>query len=88
MMALITNHNIAPFFKEGSIFIIDKDLLPENNNLVAVMPSGKKNIKINKYVIKKHKRYLASLDMNEFSEIHSTKPIHILGVVVQIDAKT
>lgn len=88
MMALITNHNMAPFFKEGSIFIIDKDLLPENNNLVAVMPSGKKNIEINKYVIKKHQRYLASLDMNEFFEIHSTKPIHILGVVVQIDAKT
>lgn len=88
MMAFITNHNIAPFFKEGSIFIIDKDLFPEDDNLVAVIPDGKKNITIKKYVIKKNKRYLASLDMNEFSEIHPTKSIHILGVVVQIDAKT
>lgn len=88
MMAFITNHDIPPFFKEGSIFIIDKELLPKNENLVALAPDDKKNIEINKYVIKKNKRYLASLDMNKFSEIHSTKPIHILGVVVQIDAKT
>ncbi len=89
IFGLFSSTDINPLFKAGSIFIIDRDLNPEDSNLVAVRLNDKSNVIIRKYQIKKNKIYLKSLD-NTDSDIvlMPTTQIEILGVVIQINPKT
>ncbi|QDQ41185.1 hypothetical protein E3226_011905 (plasmid) [Legionella geestiana] len=89
LMAFISDEEISSFFKSGSVFIIDKDLEPENENLVAVKIESHKKILIKKLLIENEKRILLSIDdKNHKTILMPTFHYLILGVVVQVNAKT
>lgn len=88
VMAVYINEEIPPFFKIGSIFIIDKDLSPENDNLVAVTLNNPEHILIKKYLYSKGKTYLQSLDKQENIIVMPTMQLKIIGVIIQVNAKT
>ncbi|HSW75745.1 MAG TPA: S24 family peptidase [Candidatus Saccharimonadales bacterium] len=88
VIALHINEEIPPFFKMGSIFIIDKDLSPENENLVAVTLNNPDQFLIKKYLYSKGKTYLQSLDKQEKIVVMPTMQLKIIGVIIQVNAKT
>lgn len=88
-IALLTEEDIKPIFKKGSLFIIDTLSIPEDGNLVAVDISGENKILIKKLMINKHKKILISFDQNTIP-IELTKKLtyRFIGVVIQVNAKT
>jgi transcriptional regulator with XRE-family HTH domain len=89
VIALISDHDIKPMFKKGSIFIVDTGLYPEDDTLVAVSLGGSKKILIRKLHIEQGARILKSYDENESPiKILPTLNCRILGVVIQVNAKT
>lgn len=87
-LALYLEENIEPIFKIGSIFFVDQNGNPANNNLIAVKLDSSQKIQIKKYYRKKNKIILSTLnDKNEIILL-PTQVCNILGVVVQINAKT
>ena len=88
LFGLLAEVDVKPFFKSGSIFIIDPDAPLEDDVLVAVKLAGEMT-QIKKYTIKKNKISLKSLDENE-NEIAllPTSTVQIMGVVIQVNAKT
>ncbi|MFI4956543.1 MAG: S24 family peptidase [Gammaproteobacteria bacterium] len=89
VIALISDHDIKPMFKKGSIFIVDMGLLPEDDTLVAVRLDGMSNILIRKLHIVNNIRTLKSYNENEPPiKIVPTKGCRILGVVIQVNART
>jgi hypothetical protein len=89
LIAFSAHEDIGSFFKKGSIFITDKSSKPEHNSLVAVDLYGKNSIHVMKYCISGHKRVLYSLNESEDPvTILPTKIIKIIGVIVQVNAKT
>jgi transcriptional regulator with XRE-family HTH domain len=88
LFALHSEYNIPPFFKAGSFFIIDQDLIPENENLIACSFTDMHKILIRKYILFKNKIYLRSLERNEKDIlIMPTTPYKIIGVIIQVNAK-
>lgn len=89
IFALYTDKDIEPFFKKGSIFIVDPNQAPEDDTLVAVNFQNIGEVKIKKYHIKNNKRSLISLDSNE-DKILLTPHLKckIIGVIIQVNAKT
>jgi hypothetical protein len=83
-----TSKAIKPFFKIGSIFIVDPAAELEDDVLVAVKLASDGRIDIKKYKKNSHKVMLESLD-NKDKSIHllPTSQIVIVGVVVQINAQ-
>jgi hypothetical protein len=89
LVAFSSNNDMGPFFKKGSIFIADKSAKPEHDSLVAVDLGDKNSIQVKKYCIEGHKRVLYSLSESEEPiTILPTKIIKIIGVIVQVNAKT
>lgn len=88
-IALLSNEDIKPIFKKGSLFIIDTLAIPENDNLVAVDITGENAILIKKLVINKRKKILISFDQS-IEPIELTKKINyrFIGVIIQVNAKT
>lgn len=89
LMAFLSEEEIKPFFKAGSVFIIDKFIKPESENLVAVKIEQYKKIIIRKLIINDQKRTLSALD-DPSNTILLLPTLHftILGVVIQVNAKT
>jgi hypothetical protein len=89
IIALLSDEDIKPMFKKGSIFIIDTEMEPENDTLVAVKINSYNKVLIKKFYVDGNKRLLKSYN-------NSIKPIvlmptmrySIIGVVIQINAKT
>jgi hypothetical protein len=83
-----TSKAIKPFFKVGSIFIVDPTAELEDDVLIAVKLASDGRIDIKKYKKHKNKVMLESLDNKEKS-IHllPTSQVIIVGVVVQINAQ-
>lgn len=76
-------------FKQGTVFIVDTSLLPKDDTLVAVKIANYKTILIRKYHEKANKKILISFEESGENIILSEKVAYkIIGVVVQIDAKT
>lgn len=89
ILALQTNRDIKPFFKTGSIFIIDKDSKPEDDTLIAIKLDNCNEVFLKKYHIVKNKIILKSLDNTEQDIILlPTSQCKIIGVVIQVNAKT
>jgi len=89
IFALYSDKEILPFFKAGSIFVIDKDSLPENGNLVAVILNNSDRIDIKKYFFSKSKICLQSLDEEQKDiVIMPTMQCKIIGVIIHVNAKT
>jgi len=89
LIAFYADSDIKPFFKTGSIFIIDQNILIENGNLVAIKLNYSDLIQIKKYSIHRGKVLLKSLDEKEKDIVlMPTTQSEIFGVIVQINANT
>ena len=87
ILAYYADEDIKPFFKKGSIFVIDRDQQPDDETLVAVKKSM--GIKIKKCHIENNERILKSLDPNDEEIVRMPNPfIEIVGIVIQVNAKT
>lgn len=81
--------DIKPFFKAGSIFIIDPYMPLKNGSLIAIRLPRSKHIEIKKYCVQENKILLKSLDeMDEDIILMPTSQPEIVGVVIQVNAKT
>lgn len=89
LIAFLANNDIKPMFKKGSLFIVDKNMQPEDNTLVAVRLNNNQQVLVRKYYIQKHQRVLKSYDpMEETIVLQPTMNYELLGVVIQVNAKT
>jgi hypothetical protein len=89
LIAFLSDEEINPFFKSGSIFIVNKDIKPGDNNLVIIKSEPDKKTCLKKLSVRGAKRYLISLNDNEdVIEFLPTLHYLIVGVVTQINAKT
>lgn len=88
IFALYAEKEIAPFFKAGSIFIIDIDAKPENDHLIAIKLDSSGIVQIKKYYKNKNKIILKSLNDDNEITLMPTQTCEILGVVIQVNAKT
>ena len=89
LLALYVGENIEPFFKAGSVFVVDLDLKPVHEMLVAVKLDGLKKIHFKRYCQEKNKTILKSIDHKEADLILTpAKKYEILGVIIHVNAKT
>lgn len=89
VFGLISDQDTAPFFKAGSIFIVDPDIPLEHDHLIALRLQDSDKLEIRKYCVDKTKIILAALDNPQKSIIlMPTVRCEILGVIIQINAKT
>jgi SOS-response transcriptional repressor LexA len=88
-IALLSDEDIKPIFKKGSLFIVDTLAIPEDGNLVAIDIKNENTILIRKLLINKNKKILISFDEKN-KEIELSKKIdyRFIGVVIQVNAKT
>lgn len=88
-IALLSDEDIKPMFKKGSVFIVDTTMEPEHDTLVAVRINGHNKILIRKFYIEGHKKILRSYDTHIAPiELMPTINYKIVGVVLQVNAKT
>ena len=89
IMALYSEEDMSSFFKSGSIFIIDLDMIPVHDTLIAVRLGSLGGYQIKKYICKRNKIILKSLnDKDNDITLMPTQTCKIAGVVVQVNAKT
>ncbi|WP_218813355.1 S24 family peptidase [Rickettsiella endosymbiont of Dermanyssus gallinae] len=87
-IVLLSDEEIKYFFKKDSLFIVDIEQKPENENLVAVKMENHQKILIRKLCIEHNKKWLKSIDNTTKPVILSAKLHTIIGVIIQINAKT
>lgn len=88
-IAFYADKDIQPFFKAGSLFIVDPNAELENDNLIAIKLANSNRIQIKKYCVHKNKILLKSLDEREKDIVlMPTTQAEIFGVIVQINANT
>lgn len=89
IIALLADEDINSLFKKGSTFIIDTKTQPQNDNLVAVKIEDHPRILVRKLSISASKQTFLPLG-NDIDAINvNTKHNYsILGVIIQINAKT
>lgn len=89
IVALKTNRDIKPLFKAGSIFVIDKDMSPEDDTLVVIKLGNSNEILLRKYHYRKSRVILKSFDnADKDIVLMPTAQCKIIGVVIHINAKT
>lgn len=88
LVALQSEKDIKPIFKKGSIFIIDPDARIENDNLVAVKVEKQNHILIKKIQIQTKRIILTNFDNNRDPTPLNPQLHSIIGVVIQVNAKT
>ena len=89
LLALYSEEDIGPFFKIGSIFIVDLDLQPTHEMLIAIKLDDSEKIQLKKYYQEKNTIILKSLNYNNKDiTLMPTKTCRILGVIVHVNAKT
>lgn len=89
LLALLTEEDIKPMFKRGSIFIVDPRLTPEDSTLVAVRIGGQSKVLIKKYALEGNAAYLKPIEGKEKAiKITVGAKCEIMGVVIQVNAKT
>lgn len=88
-VAFYAEDSIADFFKAGSIFIVDIDAKVSQDNLIAVRFDNSDKVYIKKYIIKNKKTILQAIDNNSDDIIlMPTQTLQIIGVIIQVNAKT
>ncbi|MGQ3892594.1 S24 family peptidase [Legionella sp. CNM-4043-24] len=89
LIAFIAEEDFKPIFKKGSVFIVNKDVRPENDNIVGIKLEVDGKILIKK-LHKNNNRLFVSRFENDLEEIELSPEQYydIIGVVVQIIAKT
>lgn len=88
LIAFISEENVEPIFKKGSIFIVNTKLKPENANLVAIKIKNNPAILIRKFFVKKHQQIIQTCDLREKIILMPTMHHQIIGVVIQVNAVT
>jgi len=89
LIALVSDRDIEPIFKKSSIFIIDRDVTPTNNNIIGIKLDPNGVILIRKLNINNQKKSITLFDnKSEELDLLSTRYYDIIGVIVQIVAKT
>lgn len=88
LIALLSEEEIKPIFKKGSIFIIDSHATLENDSLVAVKIENNRQILIRKINLETNTTLLMAYDNSTPLLILNPRLHSILGVVVQVNAKT
>lgn len=86
-IALLSDEAIQPLFKQGSIFIVDTQLKPKKDSLVAIKLENNSKILIRKFHIERNKKWLKSIDDSVDPVILEQKYHSIIGVIIQINAK-
>lgn len=85
LVAFLSEEEISPLFKKGSVFIIDLNSEVENDSLVAV--KMKNNVLIKKIIQKNELKILNSIKENEKEIIYNPMAHNIIGSVIQIFPK-
>lgn len=88
LIALLSEEEIKPIFKKGSIFIIDPNAALENESLIAVKIENNRQILIRKINLETNTTLLMAYDNSTPPLILNPQLHSILGVVVQVNAKT
>jgi hypothetical protein len=88
LIALLSEEEIKPIFKKGSIFIIDPNARLENDSLVAVKVENNHQILIRKIHLEIDKILLKTYDNSTAPLILNPQLHSIVGVVIQVNAKT
>lgn len=88
ILALYAETEVSDLFKTGSIFIIDLDADPEHDTLIAIKLDASEKIHIKKYYRDKNKIILKPLNNDKKITLMPTQTCEILGVVIQVNAKT
>ncbi len=87
VIAFLSDEAIQPLFKQGSIFIVDTQLKPKKDSLVAIKLENNPKILIRKFHIERNKKWLKSIDDSVDPVILEQKYHSIIGVIIQINAK-
>ena len=87
VIAFLSDEAIQPLFKQGSIFIVDTQLKPKKDSLVAIKLKNNPKILIRKFHIERNKKWLKSIDDSVDPVILEQKYHSIIGVIIQINAK-
>ncbi len=87
-IAFTLDEDLKPIFKKGSVFIVDTDLHAENDTLVAAKVHGHHKILIRKFYSEGNKKTLKAFDDSAAIILMPTMQYQILGVVIQVNAKT
>jgi len=85
-VAYVANQDIPPLFKAGSLFVVDTYRLPKEDMMIAVRLMPGDEVKIGKLQISPHRRVLLAFDTHE--PAIDISGAEILGVVIQVNAKT
>lgn len=89
VIAFISSKDLMPMFKKGSIFIVAPSLKPENNSLIALKVKNSPQILIGKFFIDNGNKTFESLSESaETIILNLDLQSEILGVVIQVNAKT
>lgn len=88
LIALLSDEEIKPIFKKGSIFIVDPNARLENDSLAAVKIENNQQILIRKIYLEPNKTLLMTCDNSTAPLILNPQLHSILGVVIQVNAKT
>lgn len=87
LIALLSEEEIKPIFKKGSIFIIDPNAKLENDSLVAIKTKTHHQFLIRKLHNEANKTFFIAYDNT--SPLLLNPQLHsIVGVVIQVNAKT
>ncbi len=87
-IALLTEEDMKPIFKKGSVFIVNKDIYPEDENLIGIIIDKKNPVLIGKLNKKNNELSISLFDKKSTKIDLLATNYDIIGVVVQIIAKT
>ena len=85
-VAYVADQDIPPLFNAGSLFVVDPYRLPEEGMMIAVRLMSGDGVKIGKLQVLPHRRVLLAFDTHESAIDMSS--VEVLGVVIQVNAKT
>lgn len=88
VIGFVSDEFIAPIFKAGSIFIVDTHAVLEDGMLVAAKLTGREKVSIARLSVESHRYILRFFDDEECSPVIPTRGDRVIGVVVQVNAKT
>lgn len=88
IMAFYAEDDLKPIFKKGSIFVIDKQQALANNNLIAIRVEDSGPVIVRRYLREGNTEFIQELDSNNKADFKSLQGSLVIGVIVQIDAKT
>ncbi|MCZ6914679.1 MAG: hypothetical protein O7C59_09610 [Rickettsia endosymbiont of Ixodes persulcatus] len=86
-VAFLSEETIQPLFKKGSIFIVDTQLKPKKDSLIAITLEKHSKILIKKLHIERNKKWLKPIDNSTDPVILELRQHSIIGVIIQINAK-